>query len=135
MTKELSMQELLDQQEQLLNSIKVGETITGTITKINNDEITVGLNIGFDGVISANELNIPKNTEIADVYKVGDEISAIITKVSEKDGTLKLSKLKLDMINDKKELEKAHADHKIVTANVVKTIQRGVFAAYKSVSI
>ena len=93
MTKELSMQELLDQQEQLLNSIKVGQTITGTITKINNDEITVGLNIGFDGVISANELNIPKNTEIADVYKVGDEISAIITKVSEKDGTLKLSKL------------------------------------------
>ena len=62
MTKELSMQELLDQQEQLLNSIKVGETITGTITKINNDEITVGLNIGFDGVISVNELNIPKNT-------------------------------------------------------------------------
>ena len=39
MTKELSMQELLDQQEQLLNSIKVGDTITGTITKINNDEV------------------------------------------------------------------------------------------------
>ena len=60
MTKELSMQELLDQQEQLLNSIKVGETITGTITKINNDEVTVGLNIGFDGVIPVSELNIPK---------------------------------------------------------------------------
>ena len=40
MTKELSMQELLDQQEQLLNSIKVGDTITGTITKVNNDELT-----------------------------------------------------------------------------------------------
>ena len=129
MTKELSMQELLDQQEQLLNSIKVGDTITGTITKVNNDELTVGLNMGFDGVISVNELNLPKNTEIADAYKVGDEISAIITKVSEKDGTLKLSKLKLDMINDYKELEKAYADHKIVTANVVKTIQRGVFAS------
>ena len=37
MTKELSMQELLDQQEQLLNSIKVGDTITGTITKVNHD--------------------------------------------------------------------------------------------------
>lgn len=135
MTKELSMQELLDQQEQLLNSIKVGETITGTITKINNDEVTVGLNVGFDGVIPASELNLQKNQEISDVYKVGDEISAVITKVSEKDCTLKLSKLRLDMVSDKKELEQAHADHKIITVNVVKTIQRGVFAAYKSVEI
>lgn len=135
MTRELSMQELLDQQEQLLNSIKVGETITGTITKINKDEVTVGLNIGFDGVIPANELNLQKNQEVSDVYKVGDEISAVITKVSEKDCTLKLSKVKLDMVNDKKELADAHAEHKIVTANVVKTIPRGVFAAYKSVEI
>ena len=39
------------------------------------------------------------------------------------------------MVNDKKELAKAHANHKILTVNVVKTIQRGVFAAYKSVEI
>ena len=58
MTKELSMQELLDQQEQLLSSIKVGETITGAITKINNDEVTVGLNVGFYVVIPTSELNL-----------------------------------------------------------------------------
>lgn len=135
MTKELTMQELLDQQEQLLDSIKVGETITGTITKLNRDEVTVELNIGFDGVIPANELNLQKNQEISDVYKVGDEVTAIITKVSEKDGTLKLSKLRLDMVNDKKEIANAHAEHKILTVNVVKTIQRGVFAEYKSIQI
>lgn len=135
MTKELSMQELLEQQEQLLSTIKVGDVITGTITKVNHDEVTVGLSVGFDGVIPASELNLAKNTEIEDAYKVGDEISAIITKVSEKDGTLRLSKLKLDMINDKKEIEQAHADHKIITVNVVKTIQRGVFAKYKSVEL
>lgn len=95
----------------------------------------MGLNVGFDGVIPTSELNLQKNQEVSDVYKVGDEISAVITKVSEKDCTLKLSKLRLDMVSDKKELEQAHADHKIITVNVVKTIQRGVFAAYKSVEI
>ena len=135
MTKELSMQELLEQQEQLLSTIKVGDVITGTITKVNHDEVTVGLSVGFDGVIPASELNLAKNTEIEDAYKVGDEISAIISKVSEKDGTLKLSKLQLDIVNDKKEIEQAHADHKIITVNVVKTIPRGVFAKYKSVEI
>ncbi|MEG0855618.1 MAG: S1 RNA-binding domain-containing protein [Terrisporobacter sp.] len=135
MTKELSMQELLDQQEQLLNSIKVGEIITGTITKINNDEVTIGLNVGFDGVISVDELNLDKSAYIEDVYKVGDEISAVITKVSEKDCTLKLSKLKLDMASDKKELEAAYANHKILTVNIVKTIERGAFGRYKSVEV
>ena len=135
MTKELSMQELLDQQEQLLSTIQVGQTITGTITKVNHDEITVGLNIGFDGVIPASELNLAKNETVEDAYKVGQEISAVITKISEKDGTLKLSKLKLDIENDKKELQSAYENHKIVTVNVVKTIQRGVFAKFKSVEI
>ena len=135
MTKELSMQELLDKQEQLLSTIQVGQTITGTITKVNHDEITVGLNIGFDGVIPASELNLAKNETVEDAYKVGQEISAVITKISEKDGTLKLSKLKLDIENDKKELQSAYENHKIVTVNVVKTIQRGVFAKFKSVEI
>ena len=135
MTKELSMQELLDQQEQLLSTIQVGQTITGTITKVNHDEITVGLNIGFDGVIPASELNLAKNETVEDAYKVGQEISAVITKISEKDGTLKLSKLKLDIENDKKELQSVYENHKIVTVNVVKTIQRGVFAKFKSVEI
>ena len=81
MTKELSMQELLDQQEQLLSTIQVGQTITGTITKVNHDEITVGLNIGFDGVIPASELNLAKNETVEDAYKVGQEISAVITKI------------------------------------------------------
>lgn len=135
MTKELSMQELLDQQEQLLSSIQVGQIITGTITKVNHDEITVGLNIGFDGVISASELNLAKGEMVEDTYKVGDEISAVITKVSEKDCTLKLSKLKLDMESDKKEIADAYENHKILTTNVVKTIPRGVFAKFKSVEI
>ncbi len=135
MTKELSMQELLEQQEQQLDAIKVGETIKGIITKINHDEITAELNVGFDGIIPAEELNLQRHEEISDVYKVGDEISAIITKVSQKDCTLKLSKLKLDMVSDKKELQEINADHKIITVRVVKTIPRGVFATYKSVEV
>ena len=93
MTNELSMQELLEQQEQELNKVQVGQTITGKISRINNDELVLDLDYGFDGVIKIEELNLPKGKYASEVYKVGDEITAIITRVYQKDGIINLSKL------------------------------------------
>ncbi len=135
MTNELSMKELLEQQEQQLDKLKVGELMTSSITKVTDGEVIVSLECGFDGVIGLDDLNIEKDKEIADVYKVGDEISAVITKVSPKDGTVRLSKKLADQETDLKDLEVAFNEHKIVTAYVEKAIQRGVFAKYKSVQL
>lgn len=135
MTNELSMQELLDQQEQAFSSVKVGETITGKITKVTYDEVLVELGYGFDGIVPVEELNIEKNKSTEEVYNVGDEITAVITKVSQKDGTIKLSKLQADKRNDFAELEKAFNEHRIITVNVEKNIERGVFATYKTYSL
>lgn len=135
MTNNLSMQELLDQQEQELNSVKVGQTITGKIAKITNDEVVLELNYGFDGVISVTELNLCKGKYASDIYNVGDEITAIITKVYHKDGVIHLSKLQLDQKSDFKDLEKAYNEHRIITVNVEKNIERGVFATYNTQSL
>ena len=135
MTNNLSMQELLDQQEQEFSNIKVGEVVTGKISRITNDEVNLELNYGFDGVISYNELNIPKGKYISDVYNIGDEITAIITKVYHKDGIIHLSKLQLDKRSDLANLEKAFNEHRIITVNVEKNIERGVFATYNTQSL
>ena len=100
MTNNLTMQELLEQQEQEFNQVKAGQTITGKISKITNDEVVVELNYGFDGVIKNEELNLPKGKYASDVYKVGDEITAVITRVYQKDGIINLSKLQLDETDD-----------------------------------
>lgn len=135
MTNNLSMQELLDQQEQAFRTVKVGETITGKISRIEKDEVILELNYGFDGVIPVSELNIEKNKFADEVYNVGDEITAAITKVSQKDGVITLSKLQADKKNDFAELEKAYKEHRIITVNVEKNIERGVFATYKTYSL
>lgn len=132
MTNELSMQELLDQQEQELNKVKVGQTITGKISRINNDELVLDLDYGFDGIIKIEELNLPKGKYANEVYNVGDEVTAIITKVYHKDGVVHLSKLKLDAKDDFAEIEKAYNEHRIITVNVIKNIERGVFVTYKT---
>ncbi len=135
MTNELSMQELLDQQEQQLEQLKVGELITGSIIRVNQNAVVIGLECGFDGVITIDDLNIDADQQIEDVYKVGDEISAVITKVSPKDCSVRLSKVEADKVNDIKELEQIFADHKIITVQVEKAIQRGVFAKYKTIQL
>nr|WP_330383437.1 S1 RNA-binding domain-containing protein [Clostridioides difficile] len=90
MENDLTMQELLDQQEQVFSKVKVGELTTGKITAVRNDEVQLGLDYGFDGIIPISELNIEKNQYIEDIYHIGDEITAVITKVSQKDGTITL---------------------------------------------
>lgn len=135
MTNNLSMQELLDQQEQAFSSVKVGEIITGKISRITNDSVVLELNYGFDGIIPVSELNIEKNKFANEVYNVGDEITAIITRVSQKDGVITLSKLQADKKNDFAELEKAYKEHRIITVKVEKNIERGVFASYKTYSL
>lgn len=135
MTNDLSMQELLDQQEQELNKVKVGQTITGKVLRINKDEVVLDLNYGFDGIIKIEELNLPKGKYVDEVYNVGDDITAIINKVYHKDGVVQLSKLKLDEKTDLEELEKAYNEHRILTVSVTKNIERGVFASYKTLEL
>ena len=135
MTNDLSMKELLEQQDQELKNIKAGQVITGKISKITNDEVNLELNYGFDGVISYNELNIPKGKYINDIYKLNDEITAIITKVYHKDGIIQLSKLELDKKSDLIDLEKAFNEHRIITVNVKNNIERGAFATYNTQSL
>ena len=135
MTNNLSMQELLEQQEQEFSNIKFGKVVNGKISKITNDEVNLELNYGFDGVISYNELNLPKGKFISDVYNIGDEITAVITKVYHKDGIIHLSKLQLDEKLDLAYLEKAFNEHRIITVNIEKNIERGVFATYNTQSL
>lgn len=135
MTNNLSMQELLEQQEQEFSNIKFGKVVNGKISKITNDEVNLELNYGFDGVISYNELNLPKGKFISDVYNIGDEITAVITKVYHKDGIIHLSKLQLDEKLDLAYLEKAFNEHRIITVNIEKNIEKGVFATYNTQSL
>ena len=74
-----TMQELLEQQEKEMSNLKVGQIITGKITKILYDEIRIELNYGFDGIIPASELLLAKDEEISDKYKIGEEVSGEIT--------------------------------------------------------
>ena len=135
MNNNQTMQELLEQQEQELSKVKVGQTIEGKITKVLYDEVHVELNYGFDGIIPASELVLDKNEEIADRYTVGNEISAEITRIQRKDGTIYLSVKKAAVEEARKELKTALDNHTILTVHVERSIDKGLFATYKTETV
>lgn len=132
MENNFTMQELLDMQEKELSKINVGEEITGKIEQISKDELVLKLEVGFDGVIPASELNLEKGQVISDVYKIDDEVTGIITNISYKDATIKISKLKLEQQADLKELIDAMENRTIINVHAFKALDRGLYVKYKS---
>ncbi|MBC8632631.1 S1 RNA-binding domain-containing protein [[Eubacterium] tenue] len=130
-----TMQELLEQQEKEMSNLKVGQIITGKITKILYDEIRIELNYGFDGIIPASELLLAKDEEISDKYKIGEEVSGEITKIQRKDGVIYLSVKKAFVEATRKELKEALDNHTILTVYVERSIEKGLFASYKTETV
>ena len=132
--EELTMQEMLDLQDQEMEKINIGATITGKVTSIDNDEIKLELEdcAGFEGLVPVSELNLEKGKYADEVYKVGDEITGVITNIRQKDTTITVSKLQADKKVDYAELKEALENHTILTLVGTKAIDRGVFATYKS---
>lgn len=130
-----TMQELLEQQEKEMSNLKVGQIITGKITKILYDEIRIELNYGFDGIIPASELLLGKDEEISDKYKIGEEVSGEITKIQRKDGVIYLSVKKAFVEATRKELKESLDNHTILTVHVERSIEKGLFASYKTETV
>ncbi|MGL4796531.1 MAG: 30S ribosomal protein S1 [Paraclostridium sp.] len=135
MNSNQTMQELLEQQEKEMSNVKVGQIIEGKITKVLYDEVRVDLSYGFDGIIPASELTLGKNEEIGDKYLVGNEISGEITKIQRKDGTIYLSVKKAAVEATRKELKEALDNHTILTMHVERSIEKGLFASYKTETV
>ncbi|WP_418566369.1 30S ribosomal protein S1 [Peptacetobacter sp.] len=131
---ELTMQEMLDLQDQEMKKIQIGATITGKVTSIDNEEIKLELEncAGFEGLIPVSELNLEKGKYADEVYKIGDEITGVINSVRQKDTTVTISKLAADKKVDYAELKEALENHTILTVEGTKAIDRGIFATYKT---
>lgn len=131
---ELTMQEMLDLQDQEMKKIQIGATITGKVTSIDNEEIKLELEncAGFEGSIPVSELNLEKGKYADEVYKIGDEITGVINSVRQKDTTVTISKLAADKKVDYAELKEALENQTIITVEGTKAIDRGIFATYKT---
>lgn len=69
-----------------------GDLVTGTVVKIEHDEVLLDIGFKSEGVIPARELSIRKDASPEELVHMGDTIEALVLQKEDKEGRLILSK-------------------------------------------
>ncbi|WP_314945653.1 S1 RNA-binding domain-containing protein, partial [Olsenella uli] len=69
-----------------------GDLVTGTVVKIEHDEVLLDIGFKSEGVIPSRELSIRKDVNPEEVVALGDTIEALVLQKEDKEGRLILSK-------------------------------------------
>ena len=126
-----SFETLLDQS---LTTITSGQVVKGTINKIDNKGVYVDLGFKFEGFIAIDEFAEIPGFE-PDQLNIGDEVEAMVVKVSDKDGEAILSKRRVDNKKNMILLEQSFENKTPVLVRVKEAVNGGVVAYVGSVRI
>lgn len=132
-TKEESMLDYMEEIEKSLRLPRNGELVTGKVHQVTDKEVIVNLGCKKDGMIPLSEITLEADQKLTDLFSVGDEITAKVLKTDDGDGTILLSKKKLEVSEHWDELAKALEEKTIVDVTVVRPVNGGVIASYKEV--
>ena len=82
--------------EQSIKTLNTGDKVIGVVTSIGNTEVQVDLGTKHAGYIPYDEVSADPAVKAEDILKVGDEIEVFVVRVNDQEGTVQLSKKKLD---------------------------------------
>ena len=82
--------------EQSIKTLNTGDKVLGIVTGIGNTEVQVDLGTKHAGYIPYDEVSADPSVKPEDILKVGDEIEVFVVRVNDQEGTVQLSKKKLD---------------------------------------
>lgn len=114
--------------EESLKSLNTNERVMGTVVGIAPNEVFVDVGRKQAGFIPLDELSsVPVNNP-EDVVKIGDELELLIMKTNDQEGTIMLSKRRVDAKKGWELLEKAYEAKEVLTGVVTEIINGGVIA-------
>ena len=124
--EELTMEQGLEQGYGALEPLNLFDVVTGTVVKINQDDVMVDVGGKSEGVVPKKELSFQKDPVIEDVVKVGDEIQVMLIKMEDKDGHMVLSKKRADQERAMDALQEKYNNGEIIEAKVISDVKGGV---------
>ncbi len=130
---EKSFEEML---EESIKTIKNGDRVKGIITSVSENEIHVAIDcVKFTGIITYDELTDDPAVKLAELYKAGDEIEAKVLKVNDAEGTVALSKKKIDVDKNWQVVVDASANNEILDAKIIEVVKGGVIGLCDGVRV
>ena len=130
--QEESFAELLEQSIKTLNT---GDKVIGTVINIGNTEIQVDLGTKHAGYIPYDEVSADPSVKPEDILHIGDEIEVFVVRVNDQEGTVQLSKKKLDGLKIWDDMA-AYAEEKTTIEGVITEENKGgLVATHKGIRV
>lgn len=124
--KELTFEEMLDQS---FKSTYNGKKETGLVVGITPNEIQVDIGTKHAGYVPIAEFTDDPNAKLDELVKKGDQIELLVVRVNDVEGTVMLSKKRLDQIAGMEKIEEAYETGDILDGVVVEVVKGGVIVA------
>ncbi len=112
--------------EESLKSLNTDEKVHGVVVGISPTEVFVDVGRKQAGFIPANELSNDPGVKPEDVVKVGDEMDLLIMKTNDQEGTIMLSKRRVDAMKGWDEIQEAQESGEILEGKVIEVVKGGV---------
>ncbi len=121
--------------EESLKSLNTDEKVHGVVVGITPSEVYVDVGRKQAGFISASELSADPNVKPEDIVKIGDELDLLIMRTNDQEGTIMLSKKRLDAAKGWETVAAAEESGEILTGVVTEVIKGGVIAVSNGVRV
>ena len=112
--------------EATLKFFNDGDLISGTVVKIDRDEVLLDVGYKTEGVIPSRELSIRQDADPNDIVKVGDAVEALVLQKEDKEGRLILSKKRAQYERAWGDVEKVKEVDGVVKGTVIEVVKGGV---------
>ncbi|GAA1823959.1 30S ribosomal protein S1 [Microlunatus capsulatus] len=103
-----------------------GDIVTGTVVKVDRDEVLLDIGYKTEGVIPSKELSIKHDVDPFEVVSVGDVIEALVQQKEDKEGRLILSKKRAQYERAWGTIEKIKEEDGVVTGHVIEVVKGGL---------
>ncbi len=121
--------------EESLKEIRSGSIIKGVIANVSNGNIIIDLGLKYDGIMPYSEYSDEADAKPEKELKVGDEIEAFVARVNDMDGTVLLSRRKIEGMKMWENIDKWVEEKKPVTVKVTKEVGAGLLANKNGIQV
>jgi len=111
--------------EAFMKTFEKGDLVSGTVVQVSDNEVLLDVGGKSEGTIPLRELAVQDISSARELVKVGDTIEAVVLRWDD-DGTILLSKKRVDMRKALDRLEEVYEKGETVSGKVVKAIKGGL---------
>ena len=121
-----SAEDLAAAYEESLKAFDEGDIVTGTVVKVDKDEVLLDIGYKSEGVIPTRELSIRHDVDPHEVVSLGDEIEALVLQKEDKEGRLILSKKRAQYERAWGTIEQIKENDGVVEGPVIEVVKGGL---------